>query len=86
MSHNNRVSSNLRHPSLPGGSTSSAASSTSGASPALIARINEKKAELANLKELLDLSAQLAGQMSMLEEKLSTLAGGTEGAYPNCKA
>ena len=45
----------------------------------LLARINEKKAELENLKELRDLSAQLAGQMQTLEEKLSTLSNGTEG-------
>lgn len=45
----------------------------------LQARINEKKAELENLKQLRDLSAGLAGQMSMLEEKLATLADGTEG-------
>ena len=49
-----------------------------GPSP-LVARVNEKKAELENLKELRYLSAQLAGQMEMLEEKLSTLANGTEG-------
>lgn len=53
----------------------------SGQSPALIARINEKKIELENLRELRDLSAQLAGQMEMLEEKLGTLANGTEGIY-----
>jgi DASH complex subunit DAD2 len=45
----------------------------------LLARINEKKAELENLKELKELSASLAGQMSVLEEKLATLADGTEG-------
>lgn len=45
----------------------------------LLARINEKKAELENLKELRDLSAGLAGQMQMLEEKLATLSDGTEG-------
>jgi DASH complex subunit DAD2 len=53
-----------------------------GQSPQLVARINEKKVELENLKELRDLSAQLAGQMEMLEEKLGTLANGTEG---NCE-
>lgn len=51
----------------------------SGQSPLLLARINEKKAELESLRELRDLSAQMAGQMEMLEEKLATLAGGTEG-------
>jgi DASH complex subunit DAD2 len=54
-------------------------SSSGGQSPILQARINEKKAELENLKQLRDLSAGLAGQMQMLEEKLSTLSDGTEG-------
>lgn len=54
-------------------------SAAAGQSPALVARINEKKIELENLRELRDLSAQLAGQMEMLEEKLATLANGTEG-------
>lgn len=54
-------------------------SSSAGQSPVLQARINEKKAELENLKQLRDLSAGLAGQMQMLEEKLSTLSDGTEG-------
>lgn len=45
----------------------------------LVARINEKKAELENLKQLRDLSGGLAAQMQALEEKLSTLSGGTEG-------
>lgn len=52
--------------------------SSSGASPVLLARINEKKQELANLKELQALSAGLADQMEMLERKLSTLSDGTE--------
>ncbi|KAH8125818.1 hypothetical protein ACSS6W_005625 [Trichoderma asperelloides] len=47
-------------------------------SPALLARIEEKKAELENLKELRDLSAAVATQMEALEEKLSTLSDGTE--------
>lgn len=50
----------------------------SGQSPALLARINEKKKELEDLKQLRDLSAGLASQMSVLEEKLSTLSDGTE--------
>lgn len=71
MSSQNRpLSSNLRHPSL-GGNT--------GQSPILVARINEKRAELENLKQLRDLSAGLAEQMQTLEEKLATLADGTEG-------
>ncbi|KAL8741841.1 MAG: hypothetical protein Q9190_005600 [Brigantiaea leucoxantha] len=44
----------------------------------LIARINEKKAELENLKELRNLSAGLAAQMQALEERLSTLSNGAE--------
>ncbi|KAF2100805.1 hypothetical protein NA57DRAFT_74402 [Rhizodiscina lignyota] len=56
----------------------SSANSTAGASPVLLARINEKKAELASLKELQALSAGLADQMQTLEEKLSTLSDGTE--------
>lgn len=55
--------------------------SSSGQSPALVARINEKRKELAGLRELRDLSAGLAGQMSVLEEKLATLSDGTEGIY-----
>ncbi|EGR48123.1 uncharacterized protein TRIREDRAFT_33840, partial [Trichoderma reesei QM6a] len=47
-------------------------------SPALVARIEEKKAELENLKELRDLSANVATQMEALEQKLSTLSDGTE--------
>lgn len=53
--------------------------SNSGQSPILVARINEKRAELENLTQLRDLSAGLAGQMQTLEEKLATLADGTEG-------
>lgn len=45
----------------------------------LVARINEKKAELENLKQLRDLSGGLAAQMQALEDKLSTLSDGTEG-------
>ncbi|KAF2142378.1 uncharacterized protein K452DRAFT_318033 [Aplosporella prunicola CBS 121167] len=52
--------------------------SAGGASPALVARVNEKKAELANLKELQALSAGLADQMETLEQKLGTLSDGTE--------
>ena len=67
------LNSSLRHPSI-GGSQNS-----SGSSPVLLARINEKKAELENLKQLRDLSGGLAAQMQALEEKLSTLSSGTEG-------
>lgn len=41
--------------------------------------MNEKKAELENLKELRDLSAAVASQMEALEQKLGTLSDGTEG-------
>lgn len=61
------------------GSTTNLTSSNAGQSPVLLARIAEKKAELENLKQLRDLSAGLAGQMQMLEEKLATLSDGTEG-------
>lgn len=63
----------LRHHSVTGNQ------SGSGASPVLLARIEEKKAELASLKELQRLSAGLADQMQTLEDKLATLADGTEG-------
>lgn len=45
---------------------------------ALQARVAEKRAELASLKELQALSATVADQMQMLEGKLATLADGTE--------
>lgn len=57
----------------------SASGSSSGHSPALVARIEEKKAELAHLQELKELSAAVATQMEELEKKLSTLSDGTEG-------
>ncbi|KAK3304283.1 DASH complex subunit Dad2-domain-containing protein [Chaetomium strumarium] len=60
--------SHMRQPSLSG----------SGQSPALVARVNEKKAELENLKELRDLSTAVATQMEALEQKLATLSDGTE--------
>jgi DASH complex subunit DAD2 len=71
--------------SLPGhlrqGSTSSNANAQStGQSAALLARVNEKKAELENLKELRDLSAAVAYQMEALQKKLATLSDGTEGS------
>jgi len=50
----------------------------SSQSPILVARVNEKRLELENLKQLKDLSAALAGQMATLEQKLATLADGTE--------
>lgn len=60
-------------------SASNNGNSLQGQSPVLLARINEKRQELENLKELRDLSAGLAGQMTVLEEKLATLSNGTEG-------
>ncbi|KAI0485467.1 DASH complex subunit Dad2-domain-containing protein [Xylaria cf. heliscus] len=68
---------------LPGhmrqGSTNSNSNSQStGQSAALLARVNEKKAELENLRELRDLSAAVADQMEALQLKLATLSDGTE--------
>jgi len=57
----------------------SLSASASSQSTALQQRIDEKRVELENLKQLRDLSAGLAGQMEQLEEKLATLSGGTEG-------
>jgi len=71
--HTRSLSSHLR------GSINPAAST--GPSPALAARIEEKKAELENLKQLRDLSAAVASQMEALEQKLTTLSDGTEGMY-----
>src|SRR4051794_2270276 len=45
---------------------------------ALQARVTEKRAELASLRELQGLSATVADQMQLLEGKLATLADGTE--------
>lgn len=67
------LSSHIRQPSM------APPSSSTSQSPALIARVNEKKAELENLKELRDLSAAVASQMEALEQKLATLSDGTEG-------
>ncbi|KIV83767.1 hypothetical protein PV11_05762 [Exophiala sideris] len=41
-------------------------------------RINAKRAELDNLRQLRDLSANLASQLSTLEAKLTTLRDGTQ--------
>jgi DASH complex subunit DAD2 len=78
MSFGRPIPSHLRSGSINNASTSS------NPSPALLARINEKKTELANLKELQALSAGLADQMALLEQKLSTLSDGTEGIF-SCK-
>lgn len=70
------LSSGLRQTSIAG-----PAGSAGGQSPALVARVNEKKAELENLQQLRDLSAAVASQMEALEQKLSTLSDGTEGEH-----
>lgn len=54
---------------------------SAGQSSALHARVEEKRAELENLKELRELSAAMATQMEALEQKLSTLSDGTEGKH-----
>ncbi|KAH6640719.1 DASH complex subunit Dad2-domain-containing protein [Chaetomium tenue] len=64
------LASHMRQPSL--------SANAGGQSPALVARVNEKKAELENLKELRHLSAEAATQMEALEQKLATLSDGTE--------
>ncbi|KAI0518202.1 DASH complex subunit Dad2-domain-containing protein [Xylaria bambusicola] len=51
---------------------------STGQSATLLARVDEKKAELENLKELRDLSAAVANQMEALQQKLATLSDGTE--------
>ncbi|KAI9714294.1 MAG: hypothetical protein M1820_000255 [Bogoriella megaspora] len=66
------IPSHIRHTSTSG------SQSAAGQSPVLLARIQEKKVELENLRQLRDLSAGLAAQMQTLEEKLSTLTDGTE--------
>lgn len=66
------LSSHMRGPSVSGPSAAQ--------SPALVARIEEKRAELAHLQELKQLSAAVATQMEALEQKLATLSDGTEGA------
>ncbi|KAJ4357897.1 DASH complex subunit dad2 [Didymosphaeria variabile] len=66
-------------------SSSLGGSQPPGQSPVLLARIAEKKAELASLKDLQALSAGLADQMQTLAEKLSTLSDGTEAKLPKPK-
>lgn len=67
------IPSHIRQPSM------APHSASTSQSPALVARVNEKKAELESLKELRDLSAAVASQMEALEQKLATLSDGTEG-------
>ncbi|CAD0096583.1 unnamed protein product [Aureobasidium vineae] len=64
--------------SLPSHLRQSSLSTSNSQTSALQQRINEKRAELENLKQLRELSAGLAGQMEQLEEKLSTLSDGTQ--------
>lgn len=71
MSYSTRSLSHMRGPSSSG--------SSAAQSPALVARIEEKRAELAHLQELKELSASVATQMEALESKLATLSDGTEG-------
>ncbi|ROT39356.1 hypothetical protein SODALDRAFT_359243 [Sodiomyces alkalinus F11] len=63
---------------IPGAGSRDASGGSTGPSPALVARIEEKKAELESLKQLRDLSAAVATQMEALEKQLSTLSDGTE--------
>ncbi|CAD0013875.1 unnamed protein product [Aureobasidium pullulans] len=63
---------------LPSHMRQSSLSTSNSQTSALQQRINEKRAELENLKQLRELSAGLAGQMEQLEEKLSTLLDGTQ--------
>ena len=73
-----------RHSILPSSQTtarnSTLPSSTTGNSQTsqLQARVNAKRNELENLKQLQQLSSQLAHQMSTLETKLGTLRDGAE--------
>lgn len=74
-SYNGPLMSSLRHPSA------GCSQASSNPSPMLVARINEKRAELENLRQLRDLSSGLASQMQTLEDKLSTLSDGAEGWF-----
>lgn len=71
-------SNNARGASSIGGPGLGSQAGASGNHQALLTRLNEKTAELENLKELKELSAQMAGQMQALEEKLGTLGQGAE--------
>jgi hypothetical protein len=64
------TASHIRSGSLQQGSTQTSVLQT---------RVEEKRAELASLRELQTLSARVVDQMQMLEDKLSTLADGSEG-------
>jgi DASH complex subunit DAD2 len=45
----------------------------------LTVRLAQKKQELQSLQQLQNMSADLVGQLEALQEKLDTLADGTEG-------
>lgn len=66
--------------SMPSGHLRQTSVSGASAGMSLQARVNEKREELESLKQLRDLSAAVASQMEALEDKLSTLSDGTEGA------
>lgn len=71
----------LRQPSAAAAAAAASSASASAAqhSPALVARINEKKQELESLLALKDHSGIMAAQMQQLQDKLATLTDGTEG-------
>ncbi|KAK5053042.1 hypothetical protein LTR84_002016 [Exophiala bonariae] len=69
----------LRHPSTGGATTSTALSTSNTHSQThLQTRIAAKRAELENLRQLRDLSGELASQLAALEQKLSTLRDGAQ--------
>lgn len=76
----NTTSSLLRHPSSSASAFVSSSSSTSNTQSQnhLLSRIASKRAELENLRQLRDLSAELAAQLAALEDKLSTLRDGAQ--------
>ncbi|KEF57709.1 uncharacterized protein A1O9_05627 [Exophiala aquamarina CBS 119918] len=71
------ASSLLRHPPSTSVSGSLSMSNTQSQSH-LHSRIASKRAELENLRQLRDLSADLATQLAALEAKLGTLRDGTQ--------
>lgn len=72
----NKTSSSLRHPSS--AATASTSTSSTHAQTHLQTRIAAKRAELENLRQLRDLSGELASQLAALEQKLSTLRDGAQ--------
>ena len=73
MSYHPRPTSHIRGPSL-----ANLQNGPSVPHPTLVARVNEKKAELTNLLQSRDLSGSLAKQMEELEAQLKVLSNGTE--------